>query len=91
MPAVVEKTPPPQVSFEFNEKLKAPANFKDLTDDAEVKVILTGKVKDIAHGRNYDDKPYQRFSLEMTKVDIEIGGPKNLAQARSAAMKKAGG
>lgn len=84
--------PPPSVSFNFTEKFKAPGNFKDLNIAESVKVLIHGKVKSISQGKNYDGKNYQDFSVEMEKVEIaEIGTPKNLSEARSAAQKKAEG
>ena len=79
---------PPSVSFNFTDKFKAPENFGDLTDDAPVKVIVYGKVKDIAHGRNYDGKKYQNFSLEMDKVEVQKVGPKTIAEAKTIARER---
>ena len=79
---------PPSVSFNFTDKFKAPANFGDLTDDASVRVIVYGKVKDIAHGRNYDGEKYQNFSLDMEKVEVQKVGPKTIAEAKTIARER---
>jgi len=79
---------PPSVSFNFTDKFKAPANFGDLTDDMAVRVIVYGKVKDIAHGRNYEGEKYQNFSLGMEKVEIQKVGPKTIAEAKTIAREQ---
>ena len=83
--------PPPSVSFNFNKRLKAPAEFKDMTIGGDVTVHVKGKVKSMSQGKNYDNEPYQDFTGEIENVSIAARGPKNLSEARSAAMKKAGG
>lgn len=76
---------PPSVSFNFTEKFKAPENFKDLNIAEAVKVIIHGKVKSISQGKNYDGKNYQDFSVEMDRVEINTGGPKSIAEAKTIA------
>ncbi len=83
------KSPSPSVSFNFNEQLKAPANFKELNIAEKVKLIVTGRVKSISQGKNYDNKTYQDLSVEIDSVDLEIGGPKNLKEAYRVAQSKA--
>lgn len=73
---------PPSVSFNFTDKFKAPENFGDLTDDASVKVIVYGKVRDIAHGKDYEGKKYQNFSLDMDKVEVQRVEPKSIAERK---------
>lgn len=79
---------PPSVSFNFTEKFKAPANFKDLNISEPIKVLIHGKVKSISQGKNYDGKNYQDFSVEMDKVEISCGGPKSIAEAKIMARER---
>jgi len=79
---------PPSVSFNFTEKFKAPANFKDLNIAESVKVIIHGKTKSISQGKNYDGKNYQDFSVEMDRVEISIAGPKSIAEAKTIARER---
>jgi len=79
---------PPSVSFNFTEKFKAPANFKDLNITEGVKVIIYGKVKSIEQGKNYDGKNYQNFSVEMDRVEISLGSPRSISEAKTVARER---
>lgn len=86
-PTYVE--PSPSVTFNFTKKLKMPANFTNLKLEEKITVLVIGTVASL---RQSTDPDYTgEIRVEIDKIDIQQSGPKNLSEARSAAMKKAEG
>jgi hypothetical protein len=69
----------PTVCFNFDENLKAPASFGNLTIGAEVTATVTGKVKTLDS---------QFITIEMKKVDLSKIGPKTIAEAKMLARER---
>jgi hypothetical protein len=91
-PTSVEYTPPPpSISLSFDDRMKVPANFGNLSIGDRVIVQVSGKVIRLDESQTSEPKKGIRQSLEveMTGVQIVESGPKDLKQARSAAMSAA--
>lgn len=83
--------PPPSINLSFDDRLKAPSNFGALSIGDKVIVQVTGKVIRLDQSQTSEPKREMRQTLEveMTGVHIVESGPKNLKQARSAAISAA--
>lgn len=80
--------PPPSINLSFDDRLKAPSNFKNLSIGDRVIVQVSGKVIRLDQSQTSEPKRGMRQNLEveMTGVQISGSGPKNLKEAWKAAI-----
>jgi hypothetical protein len=72
-----------RVSFDFGKNgLKEPADFKDLTVDQVVTVLVTGKVRMVR-----TDKEGSSFALVMDKIKLQVENKKDDLEAGFAATR----
>lgn len=82
---------PPSVSFYFDKRLKAPANFESLTLNDKLVVQVSGEVIRLSSNERIEGDSDQILEIRMDKVEIIKGGIRTMKQAHQGAMAKAEG